>query len=165
MINRLLIYPNLNYISTYISTKTGRFGKKVNLLYYVDNPTDQQIGHILTKEMDWRDSDQSEYTRHYDCLAEPFTNYIREKRFWYSRRLPQLSNMIRNNEITREEAKKIYINDKKNKLPLNYEIVKSSLSLNDADIQNIEKIPVNVFGNNRSSANKVFALIRNIIRK
>jgi len=165
MINRFLIYPKLNFITSYLYTKSGRFGKKVNILYYLNNPSDKEIGNIIKKEMDWKESDQSEYTRHFDCLAEPFSNYIRDKRFGYSRRLPQLSNMIRNKEITREEALKIYIDDNKNPLPHNYEFVMSSLNLKENDIEEIEKIPVNVFNDKKSPANIIFAKTRSLIKK
>jgi len=165
MINRFLIYPKQNFITCFLFTKLGRYGKKVNILYYLDNPSDREIGNILKKEMDWMESDQSEYTRHFDCLAEPFTNYIREKRFGYSRRLPQLSNMIRNKEIIREEAMKIVIDDNKNPLPANYEFVMSSLNLDESDVDEIVKIPVGIFSGNRSPANRMFAIIRRLVKK
>ncbi|MFH1005409.1 MAG: 7-cyano-7-deazaguanine synthase [Bacteroidota bacterium] len=163
MTNRFLIYPKLNFITSYLYTKLGRFGKKVNILYYLDIPSDKEIGNILKKEMDWIEPDQSEYTRHFDCLAEPFTNYIREKRFGSSRRLPQLSNMIRNKEITKEEAIQICIDDNKN--PINYEFVMSALNLKESDIEKVEKIPLNIFSDKKSFANMIFAKIRSIIKK
>jgi tRNA(Ile)-lysidine synthase TilS/MesJ len=164
MISRFLIYPNLNFISSYLYTKSGRFGKKVNILYYIENSTDKEIGDILKKEMDWKESDQSEYTRHFDCLAEPFTNFIREKRFGCSRRLPQLSNMIRNKEITREQALQIIIDDKADQLPVNYEFVMTSLNLKESDINEIENIPHNVFSNEKSLANMIFAKVRRLVK-
>jgi predicted PP-loop superfamily ATPase len=138
MVNRFLIYPELNFITSYLYTRSGRFGKKVNILYFINIPSDKEIGNILKKGMGWIESDQSGYTRHFDCLAEPFTNYIREKRFGYSRRLPQLSNMIRNQEITREEAVQISREDEKCSLPVNYEFVLSSFNLQESDL---EKFP------------------------
>jgi tRNA(Ile)-lysidine synthase TilS/MesJ len=164
MLNRFLIYPKLNFITSYLFMKTGRFGKKVNILYYLNIPSDKEIGNILKKEMDWTEPDQSAYTRHFDCLAEPFSNYIRDKRFGYSRRLPQLSNMIRNKEITREQALQIYKDDNTNPLPVNYEFVMSSLNLSETDIEEIEKIPHNVFSEQKSLANKVFAKTRSLIK-
>ncbi len=165
MINRFLIYPKLNFITTFFLTIIGKIGKRVNILYYLDIPSDQGIGKIIKKEMDWREPDESEYTRHFDCLAEPFTNFIRDKRFGQSRRLPQLCNMIRNNEITRDEALQIVIDDNKNHLPINLEFIMSSLNLNESDINEIGKIPLNVFGNKKSIANIIFAKIRSLIKK
>jgi hypothetical protein len=163
-LKRFLIYPKLNFISSYLFTKTGRFGRKVNILYYQDIPSDKEIGNIIKKEMDWIEPADSEYTRHFDCLAEPFTNYIRQKRFGNSRRLPQLSNMIRSNELSRDEALQICMDDAKNPLPDHYAFVMSSLSLNDNDIRDIAKIPVNIFGDIKSPANRVFALLRGIVK-
>lgn len=164
MLNRFLIYPKLNFITSYLFTKSGRFGKKVNILYYLDIPSDKEIGSILKKEMAWTEPEQSAYTRHFDCLAEPFSNFVRDKRFGYSRRLPQLSNMIRNKEITREEALQIYSDDNKNPLPANYEFVMSALNLKENDIEEIEKIPHNVFSDKKSLANQVFEKTRRMIK-
>ncbi|MFC2100699.1 hypothetical protein ACFLRZ_02595 [Bacteroidota bacterium] len=164
MISRFLIYPKLNYISSYLYTKLGRFGKKINILYYENLPSDKEIGVIIKHEMNWKDASKSEYTRHMDCLAEPFTNYIREKRFGFSRRLPQLSNMIRTNEITRKEAIEIYRNDNKNELPANYELIKNALNLKENDIAEIVKIPDNMNKYQLSIANIIFAAIRRLVK-
>ncbi len=164
-IRRFLIYPKLNFISSYLFTRLGRFGRKVNILYYEHLPSDKEIGEIIKNEMNWLDSTNSEYTRHFDCLAEPFTNYIREKRFGYSRRLPQLSNMIRNNEITREEALKINNNDSNSDIPENYELIKSVLNLTENDISKITRIPQNVYSYKVSLANKIFTKVRGIVKK
>ncbi len=165
MVKRFLIYPNLNFISSFIYTKIGRFGRKINVLYYIDLPTDKEIGNILKKEIGWTEPENSEYTRHFDCLAEPFTNYIREKRFGVSRRLPQLCNMIRNNEISREKALEIIDKDATNKLPENLEQLKNRLHFNGKDLDNICHIPVNVYSKHYSKWNKVFAKTRNILKK
>jgi len=164
-IDTFLIYPNMNFISSFIQTKLGKFGKKVNILFYEDLPNDKEIGNIITKEMNWEDSSESEYTRHFDCLAEPFTNYIREKRFGVSRRLPQLSNMIRNGEITREEAIRINAKDEENNLPDNYELMKETFELNDEEIEKIGHIPLKVYGQHTSKANKLFALSRKLLKR
>ena len=164
-VNRFLIFPNLNFISSYIYTKFGRFGKKVNILYYLDMPSDQEIAKIIKNEMNWLDSSHSEYSRHFDCLAEPFTNFIREKRFGYSRRIPQLCNMIRKNEITREEAININNNDKIEHLPINYELVTSRLKLNEKDINEIGNIPIHIFDDHTSKANIFFKKARIMLKK
>lgn len=164
-IKTFLIYPNMNFISSFLQTKLGRFGKKVNILYYEELLSDKEIGEIIKKELNWEDSSESDYTRHFDCLAEPFTNYIREKRFGVSRRLPQLSNMIRNNEISRDEALKIYELDKQTELPENYQLVKETFQLNDDEISQIGKIPIGVFKDQKSLANIIFEKARKVMKK
>jgi len=162
--NRFFIYPNLNFISSYLLTKTGRFGRKLNILYYIDLPSDKEISRILKSEMNWNDSDHSEYTRHFDCLAEPFTNYIRDKRLGSSRRIFQLSNMIRSGEVTRDEALQTWKSDNENQSPANFNFVLEKLNLSKADIENIARIPVHVFDDNVSPANKIFATARKLIK-
>lgn len=163
-IKRFLIYPDLNFISTYFYTKIGKFGQKVNILYYLKNPTDKEISNILKREMGWREPEQYEYTRHFDCKAEPFTNYIREKRLGSSRRLPQLCNMIRNNEITRDEALKIYQTDSENLSLINHKSVLEDLKIDEEELNTIEKIPLYVYNQNLSRANKIFASVRKHIK-
>jgi len=163
-INDLLIYPNLNYITSYLLTKMGKFGQKVNILYYQEVLTDDEIANIIKKELDWKDADYSSYTRHLDCLAEPFTNYIRDHRIGSSRRLPQLNNMIRNGEISRKEAIEIQKKDKNNSLPLNYEWVKSRLKLNDTEIEETFNIPLGVYSQHESKANRLFAMLRKFLK-
>ena len=165
MINRFLIYPKLNFISSYLYTKMGRFGKKVNILYYLDNPTDKKIGEILKKEMDWIEPAESEYTRHFDCIAEPFSNFIREKRFGISRRLPQLSNMIRGGEITKEEAIKIILKDSEMMQIGNFDTIIKKLNLTENDIEDIGNIPKNVFDDVTSLPNLIFEKVRKVIKK
>jgi tRNA(Ile)-lysidine synthase TilS/MesJ len=165
MTDRFLLYPELNYISSFLFTKMGRFGKKINILYYIDALSDKEIGDLLKKEMGWTEPRESEYTRHFDCLAEPFTNYIREKRFGFSRRIPQLSNMIRNCEINREEAFKIVGLDQQKMQPDDFSIVMEKLQLSKTDVENIGRIPVGVFSQESSWFNKVFALMRQILKK
>ncbi|HBZ67425.1 MAG TPA: hypothetical protein DEO70_11365 [Bacteroidales bacterium] len=164
-IKRFLVYPDLDFIRSYLFTKTGRFGKKVNILYYLDVPSDKEIGEILKNEMNWIEPDLSKYTRHFDCIAEPFTNYVREKRLNSSRRLPQLCNMIRNNEMTREEAFQICINDKESLRLDNFDPIMKRLNLAEKDIQKITSIPFNVYGNKTSMSNKIFAIARSILKE
>ncbi len=165
MLKRFLVYLNLDFINTYLYTKTGRFGKKVHILYYIDSPSEKEIGNILKKKMDWSEPEGSEYSRHFDCIAEPFTNYIRDKRFGSSRRIPQLSNLIRHHEISRDEAIKISEDDAKKNLPENYEKVMSILNLTDDDIESIGNIPANVFSDKKSTSNMIFTKIRSLLKK
>jgi hypothetical protein len=163
--HRFLIYPNLNFISTFILTKLGRFGRKVNPLYFIELPGDREISEILVREMGWNDSSASEYTRHFDCIAEPFTNHIREKRFGYSRRICQLSNMIRTGELTREKAEEILSTDQKNPDPPFLNVIMQKMNLSQADIQQAVAVERNVFQDKVSAANRLFAFARKILKR
>jgi tRNA(Ile)-lysidine synthase TilS/MesJ len=163
-IKRFFVYPELNFITSFLYTKTGKFGRKINLLYYPENPSDKEISKIIKKEMGWKEPEQYEYTRHFDCKAEPFTNYIREKRIGSSRRLPQLCNMIRNNEISREEALKIYETDSKKVDLTDYDSILNDLKIDKEELKKIEKIPLYVFNENLSKANKIFARVRKLLK-
>lgn len=164
MLNKFLLYPNLNFVKSFFHTKTGRFGKKVNILYYIDLPSDGEIGEIIKKEMDWKEPEDAEYTRHFDCLAEPFTNYIREERFGISRRIPQLSNMIRNSEISREEALEVVEADKNIDIENNMQLVMEHLNITKENIENVKKIPVGIYGDKISTANRVFTHVRKAMK-
>ena len=165
MLKRFLVYRNLDFINTYFYTKTGRFGKKVHMLYFIEIPSEKEIGDILKKEMDWQEPETSAYTRHFDCIAEPFTNFIRNKRFGSSRRVPQLSNLVRNHEISREEALRIKQEDELKDLPENYDEVMSTLNLKESDIDDIARIPVNIFGDHLSFSNQIFTKVRGLVKK
>jgi hypothetical protein len=164
MIDRYLIYPNLNFIMSYLYSRTGRFGRKVNLLYFEHLPSDKEISKILIEKMGWAESTHSDYSRHFDCLAEPFSNYIREKRMGYSRRLPQLCNMIRSGEIDREEALSIVKKDKAENSSDHFEEVMQILGLTHKDLQDIETIPLHVFEDDKSRANILFGKIRAVVK-
>ena len=164
MIDRFLIFPNLNFITSYIYSRTGRFGKKVNLLYFEELPSDKDISKILTENFGWAESSHSGYSRHFDCIAEPFSNYIREKRMGYSRRLPQLSNMIRSGEIVRKEALDILQKDQEECSPANFSHILTSLDLDHDDLKRIENIPLHVFDDQKSRANIVFGKIRGLVK-
>lgn len=164
MIRRFLVYPNLNFLSTWFLTRTGKFGRKVNILYYTESLTDNRIGEILKKEMGWTEPAHSEYTRHFDCLAEPFTNYIREKRFGFSRRLPQLSNMIRSGEMSREKALQIADDDTRRMSAPDFGVLKDILNLTDDDIEKTTRVPLNLYSDKTDPGNKIFAFIRTLIK-
>lgn len=163
-LRRFFNYKKSNYLNTWLWTRLGRFGRKVNILWYQDLPGDREIGKIVSENIGWKDASDSEYTRHFDCLAEPFTNYIREQRLGYSRRLPQLSTMIREGELTRSRACDILEQDQSSLVDVHFGWVKKSLEITDNDIQKIISIPVNVFSNKRSVANWLFGFIRSLVK-
>jgi hypothetical protein len=98
-LNRFLIYPNLSSDMEQIYAKIGKFGKIIHPLIFLPKQSEEEIGKLLAKEMDWQDRG-----KHFDCVAEPFSNYLREHRYGYSRRVCQYSNLIRIGELTREQA-------------------------------------------------------------
>ena len=158
--DQFLIYPKMNYINTYFHTLTGKFGKKINPLYFLEVPTDIEIGEIIKREMGWTDKSDSDFSKHLDCWAEPFTNYVREKRFGHSRRISQLSNMIRLGEITREKALEIHEKDHSNTEPLNTEQVLSALNITRDDLNKVFTIPSGKYNAYLSRANKIFAWVK-----
>jgi hypothetical protein len=90
---RRIVYP-----------KFDKFGLTVSPLYYRPRLREDDISNLLKKEVAWKEGSPGKQKKHFDCLAEPFTNYIREHRLGYSRRVGQYSQMIRLGDMTREEA-------------------------------------------------------------
>jgi len=163
-LNDLFIFPHLNFASSYIKSRVGIFGKKINMLYYIENPSDKEITKILEHELNWKDSSSSQYTRHFDCLAEPFSNFIREKRFGYSRRILQLSAMIRTGEISKSEAISIRETDNQQTLPEHYTHVLQTLNITSSELDNIFSLPINIYNNRVSVVNRLFAILRKKIK-
>ncbi len=164
-IKQYLLYRKFNFISIYFLTKFGKFGKKVNIFYYLDNPTDKEIGEIIKKEMDWQDKAGKEFSKHFDCWAEPFTNYVRDHRFGQSRRISQLNNMIRIGEMTREKAMEIHLKDEVGKEPENFQKVMDALKLKREDLEAVFKIDPGKYSKYVTKANVIFEKIRNWIGK
>jgi hypothetical protein len=71
--------------------------------------------------------------------------------------------MVRNNEISIEEAKKTIENDQ---LELtDFDFIKKTFEIDDKDIDNACKIPLHVYNNNSSTANALFSKVRSIMNK
>jgi hypothetical protein len=161
-INDFLIFPNLNPFKLSFYKRAGIFSKEVNPLFYIDNPTDKEMGVTITRELGWNDSDEREYSKHLDCIAEPLTNYIRNKIYGYERRRCQYSNMIRRNEITRSKAIELLSEDKIDSKPANYLEVLQHLKLTDEDIEMAISNPPLKYEKYISKTNKVFKKLMNI---
>jgi len=161
-INNFLIYPNLNLFLISFYKRIGKFPKEVCPLFYIKNPTDKEMGDIIAKELDWKEDKSREYSKHFDCFAEPLTNYIRNKIYGYERRICQYSNMIRRNEISREKALELYAADKIESKPANYQKVLSYLSLTEENLATIEKIPPLKYQSHTSKIDGLFAKIMKI---
>jgi 3'-phosphoadenosine 5'-phosphosulfate sulfotransferase (PAPS reductase)/FAD synthetase len=103
-VNKFLIYPTFNLTKRIVWTLSGKMGKLISPLYYLDQKSESEIKSIIEKEMGWKDFSQSVTSKHFDCIASPLSNYIREMRFGYSRKVCHLSNMIRMGQISRDDA-------------------------------------------------------------
>jgi tRNA(Ile)-lysidine synthase TilS/MesJ len=155
-VEEFLIYPNLNHFRIAYYKKIGKFAKEISPLFYIDNPTDKKMGEIISRELDWIEDDTREYSKHFDCFAEPLTNYIRNKIYGYERRLCQYSNMIRRNEINREKALDLYSADNISVKPYNYQNVLKYLNLTEDDLKTITSIPPFRFEKHISKMNILF---------
>jgi len=161
-INDFLIYPNLNLFLFSFYKKIGKIAKEVSPLSYIDNPTDKEMGDIITKEMNWKEDNSREYSKHFDCVAEPLTNYVRNKIYGYERRLCQYSNMIRRNEITREKALELYSIDDIASKPDNYQDVLRYLKITEEDLQMITNIQPLKYEKNTSRIDRFFTRLMKI---
>ncbi|OFX18295.1 MAG: hypothetical protein A2033_17760 [Bacteroidetes bacterium GWA2_31_9] len=161
-INDFLIYPNLNLFLLSINKKLGKMAKEVKPLFYIKNPTDKEMGEIIAKELDWKEDKSKEYSKHFDCIAEPLTNYVRNKIYGYERRLCQYSNMIRRDEISREKALELYSNDDITSLPENYQNVLNYLNLTEKDLQTIINNQPLKFEKHTSQINRLFTRLMKI---
>ncbi len=158
-VNDFLIYPNLNMIRQTYYKKIGKFSKDVSPLFYIENPTDKEMGEIIKKELDWQDQDDREYSKHLDCIAEPFTNYIRHKIYGFERRKCQYSNMIRRNEITKIEAERLYKEDNINAKPSNYAEVLKHLGITEQDVEKAISYKPLHLENKTSRSDKIYTYV------
>jgi tRNA(Ile)-lysidine synthase TilS/MesJ len=156
-ISDFLIYPSLNLFKLSFWKRTKVLGKEIRPLFYIKNPTDKEMGEIIKKEFGWHDNNSSEYSKHFDCVAEPFTNYIRNKIYAYERRVCQYSNMIRRDEITKEKALEMYSLDNISDLPNNYKTILNILELEEKDINTIINNTPLKYEKHISKTNKIFA--------
>ncbi|MBI5217497.1 MAG: hypothetical protein HY958_01020 [Bacteroidia bacterium] len=152
----------LNFFKESYYKKTGKFGLKTEPLFYLENPTDKEMGDIITRELGWQDADTSEFTKHLDCVAEPFTNYIREHRYGYSRRICQLSNMIRSGEIDRQTAICIHTKDNLREKPACTAEVLQMLGMTESDLQKTLVAPVFKYQKYTSRSNILFAYLKKL---
>nr|WP_319997631.1 N-acetyl sugar amidotransferase [uncultured Draconibacterium sp.] len=163
-INEFLIFPKLNMFQHSIYKKTGRFSREVRPLFFIDNPTDKEMGEIIKKELGWQDETDREYSKHLDCIAEPLTNYIRNKIYGYERRKCQYSNMVRRDEITREQAIKLYDADKIEEKPSNYDEVLKHLGLADDDVNKAIAYRPLQYESHTSKINKLYGYMMKKIK-
>jgi tRNA(Ile)-lysidine synthase TilS/MesJ len=151
-----LIYPNLNYFKMSLRKRTGSFAKEVCPLFYIKNPSDKEMGELIAKELDWKEDTSREYSKHFDCIVEPFTNYVRHHIYGYERRICQYSTMVRRGEITREKASELYASDRIMDKPANYQVILDMLNIDEKDMEDVLKIKPLKYEKYVSKANKLF---------
>ena len=155
--NYFLVYPRMNYFKLSLWKKTGLIPKEVSPLFFIDNPSDQEMGEIIKREMNWTDGGDKHYTKHFDCVAEPLTNYVRHKIYGYERRLCQYSTMVRRGELDRPKAEQLYQTDLVGDKPANYQDVLGLLDLSEKDLETIVKIEPLKYERHTSKMNKLYA--------
>ncbi|MBI9066812.1 MAG: N-acetyl sugar amidotransferase [Salinivirgaceae bacterium] len=163
-INDFLIFPKLNLFLQSLYKKTGKFSKEVRPLFFIENPSDKEMGEIIKKELGWQDEPDKEYSKHLDCIAEPLTNYLRNNIYGYERRKCQYSNMIRSNEITREKAINLFNADKVDEKPSNYTEVLKHLELTEKDIEEALSYKPLLYEKNTSKINRLYIYVIKKIR-
>lgn len=164
-INRFLIYPRMNYVKLSIGKRLGTYAKEVYPLFYIHNPSDKEMGKIIVDKLGWQEDTTHEYSKHFDCIAEPFTNYVRHHIYGYERRICQYSNMVRRGEITREKAQMMYQTDRIAEKPANYQQILNLLDLNENDMENILKIKPLKYERYVSLSNKYFTKLMKLMKR
>jgi hypothetical protein len=155
-INRYIVIPNRNDFNTFIKKKTGKIGLEVRPLFYIDNPSDKEMGDIISREMGWKEDSNKDFTKHFDCIAEPFTNYVRQKIYGYERHICQYSNMVRTGEVSRDKALEMYDNDLVEEKPSNYNEILNLFSLSESDMEKVIRVKPLQYEKHTSKINKLF---------
>ena len=154
--NDFLIYPGMSYIRLSLGKRTGKYAKEVCPLFYIKNPSDKEMGEIIVRELGWEEDTSREYSKHFDCIVEPFTNYVRHHIYGYERRVCQYSTMVRRGEVTREKALALYESDRVGEKPANYQHILDLLKIGEKDMEEILKIKPLKYESHVSFENKLF---------
>ena len=163
--NDFLIYPGLNFVKLSLGKRMGSFPKEVCPLFYVKNPSDKEMGEIIVRELDWQEDTSREYSKHFDCFVEPFTNYVRSHIYGYERRMCQYSTMVRRGEITKEKAVSLYRSDNVMNKPANYQIILDMLGMDEKDMEQALKVKPLKYEKHISKVNKLFIKLMNLYKK
>jgi hypothetical protein len=155
-INKYLVLPSRNHLNTFLKKKSGKIGLEVRPLFYIDNPSDKEMGEIISREMGWKEDSNKDFTKHFDCIAEPFTNYVRQSIYGYERHICQYSNMVRRGEITREKALELYEADKIDEKPENYKEILKLFNITDEQMNEVLKIEPLKYEKYTSKIDKLF---------
>lgn len=164
-LNDFLIYPNINNFRLSLGKRIGKFPKEVLPLFYIKNPSDKLMGEIISRELGWKEDTSREYSKHFDCIAEPFTNYVRHHIYGYDRRVCQYSTMVRRGEITRKKAEELYNSDNVMNKVANYQEILSMLDIDEKDMESILRVKPLKYEKYVSKANILFAKLMKIKKK
>ena len=134
-------------------------------LYYIDKKSEEEIAKIITKEAGWKAVDKYGLTKHFDCIAEPFSNFIREHRFGYSRRICHYSTAIRMCEMTREEALEWLNKENPRELPETADIILDKLEITKEELRKILKVRPFVYEKHCFKSKAIFKTVKYIKRK
>lgn len=163
--NDFLIDPDMNYFKLSLGKRTGKYPKEICPLFYIKNPSDKEMGEIISHELDWQEDTTREYSKHFDCIAEPFTNYVRHHIYGYERRICQYSTMVRRGEISREKALAMYEADEMPEKPANYQQILELLNVKEEDMESVLKIKPLKYEAHISLANKWFIKLMKYMKK
>ena len=164
-IKDFLIDPYMNYFKLSIGKRTGRYAREVRPLFYIENPSDKEMGEIIRRELGWQEDTTHEYSKHFDCIVEPFTNHVRHHIYGYERRVCQYSTMVRRGEITREKAQAMYTSDNIAEKPVNYKEILDLLDINEAEMEGVYKIKPLKYERYVSLENKLFLRFAKLIKR
>ena len=98
-------------------------------------------------------------------MAEPFTNFARNKIYGYERRICQYSNMIRRGEISREHGMKMFDEDNLWEIPANSDYVMEYLGVTKEDLPGIFDYKPLTYENHTSRMNRLFGLVKQVKEK
>lgn len=160
-----LIYNNLSPLRLAISSRIySKFGKTISPLYFMPKKKEYDITETLKRELAWQEGEPGRHTKHFDCSAEPITNYIREHRLGYSRRVCQYSNLIRLGEMTREEALRKFTEEKPEVESPTMNLILEKLEISRTELDRILKIPLFEYDKYCYKTSWVPKLVRAILR-
>jgi hypothetical protein len=158
--NGLLVCPPMGNFTKAYRIIRG-VGRVVMPMRYVTKPSEDEIVNIISREADWRgikhDGGCGLKHKHIDCVAEPLSNFIREHRFGYSRRVCQLSNLIRMGEISREQALEMLNAENPLKEPEMTDLILSKLSIPKNQLTRILEIETFKY---RAHAGMLYKIVR-----
>ena len=111
----------------------NKFGKSIESIREEEfEPLNFAIGELLQKELSWEDGG-----KHSVCVAESFSNYIRENRHGYSRSVAHMSNMVRAHQIGRDEALSVLCEEDPGNRGTKVDKIVDRLNLSEQDLETI----------------------------
>ncbi|MDM8006721.1 MAG: asparagine synthase-related protein [Phycisphaerae bacterium] len=154
------MFPIRSELAEFIMLRFGKLPREIPLLYYHPRKSEQEVRDLLVNETGWKDMSETNLSKHFDCLAEPFTNYVREKRLGYSRRTCQYSNLIRLGEMTREEAVRRLQEEKPDEEPPCTNQVLERLDVPRQALDGVLRVPPLAYEENCMRKSRVLSMAR-----